>query len=58
MRVESRPAEPGSQLTWQDIVARDYRAWDRDRIVLDTAQASVDSCVEQLRASITGRGHR
>ncbi len=57
-RVESRPAEPGSPLTWQDVVSRDYRAWDRDRIVLDTAQASVDSSVEQLRASITGRGHR
>ena len=54
-RVESRPAEPGSRLTWPDVVARDYRAWDRDRIVLDTTNVSIDSNIERLRVAVAER---
>jgi predicted kinase len=55
-RVESRPAEPGTSLTWQDVVARDYRPWDRERIVLDTARRTIGETVHRLRASITECG--
>jgi predicted kinase len=52
-RVESRPPEPfGPRLTWQDVVARDYRRWDRERVVIDTALGSVEGHVQQLRAAM------
>ena len=37
-RVESRESDiAGHPLpTWQDVVQRDYHAWDRDRLVIDT----------------------
>lgn len=42
-RVESRTAasEGGPAPTWQEVVARDYRPWDRDRLLIDTAVTSV-----------------
>jgi predicted kinase len=50
-RVEVRvPELNGPTLTWQDVVARDYRPWDGDRIVLDTSVDSVDRTVQRLRA--------
>lgn len=49
-RVEARDAEPfGPKLTWQDVVTRDYRPWDRERIVVDTALGSVDDHVDALK---------
>ena len=49
-RVETRPADiPGStSLTWQEVVARDYRPWDRERVVIDTAHRSLDDSVKTL----------
>lgn len=43
-RVESR----GSVPTWDDVLARDYRPWDGDRLIIDTAQSSVDEGVEAI----------
>jgi predicted kinase len=43
-RVESRAAGP----TWDDLLARDYRPWDRDRVVVDTAHSSVDEAIEAI----------
>jgi predicted kinase len=58
-RVESRDAEPfGPRLTWLDVVSRDYRLWDRERIVLDTASATVKNHVQRLRALIAESGAR
>ena len=40
-RVETRVTDfPGWTLTWQQVVDREYHPWDRDRIVLDTANAT------------------
>jgi predicted kinase len=33
--------------TWQDIVSRDYDPWDRDHLVLDTANDSIDHLLER-----------
>jgi predicted kinase len=31
--------------SWADITAREYEAWDQDRLVLDTARLSVADCI-------------
>jgi len=43
-RVETRISDiPRSRsLTWQDVVSRDYRPWDREHIVIDTSNRTVD----------------
>jgi predicted kinase len=53
-RVETRTTDvPGLDLlTWQDVVERDYRPWDRERLIIDTAGRSVIDNVQALRAAI------
>lgn len=53
-RVESRIADiAGHHVpTWQAVVERDYRPWDRDRIVIDTAHATVEESVDRIMDSI------
>ena len=57
-RVESRVADiPGHAVpTWQDVVDRDYRPWDRERVVIDTAACDVDECVRRLSAMVRELG--
>jgi predicted kinase len=49
-RVESRqPDIAGHALpTWRDVVEREYHAWDRDRLVVDTAAADVATSVRSI----------
>jgi predicted kinase len=49
-RVANRPAdvEGTRRVTWQQVLARDYRAWDRDRVVIDTAGKEIAQCVDQV----------
>ena len=56
-RVETREADiPGHVLpTWDEVVGRDYRPWDRDRLVIDTAAASADEAVVRIWSAL--RGH-
>jgi predicted kinase len=35
--------------TWQEIIEREYHAWDRTHLVLDTAITSVLDCVATIR---------
>ena len=53
-RVESREPEiAGHALpTWQDVVERDYHAWDRDRLVVDTAASDVSAGVRPILAAV------
>lgn len=46
--------------TWPEVVSRDYQAWDRERLVIDTAILSVAEAVERIRAGIADadRGSR
>ena len=49
-RVETRVSDiPGLRLpSWQDVVDRDYEAWRRDRIVIDTSGRSVAVSLQEL----------
>lgn len=57
-RVESRsPDIPGHRLpSWQEVLDRDYHAWDRGRLVLDTAHLSLDECLNAILAVLAPRG--
>jgi hypothetical protein len=50
-RVEMRVADiPGHRVpTWQEVVDRDYQAWQGDRLVIDTAFLRVDQSVKLIR---------
>ncbi len=54
-RVETRVADiTGHRLpTWQEVVERDYRPWDSERIVIDTAALSVEESVRTILARMT-----
>ncbi len=53
-RVETRISDiPRSRsVTWQDVVSRDYRPWNREHIVIDTANRTVEQAVTILRGAI------
>ncbi len=53
-RIETRESEvPGLVLpTWADVTQRDYHAWNRDHLILDTAKLSLDACVEGVLAAL------
>lgn len=53
-RVESRASEvPGLVLPdWEAVIGRDYHAWDRDHVTVDTAKRNVVACVELILAAI------
>ena len=53
-RVETRATDiMGHRLpTWQEVVERDYRPWDVERIVIDTARLSVEQSVRTILAEI------
>jgi hypothetical protein len=41
---------PGHRVpTWQEVVDRDYQAWQGDRLVIDTAFLRVDQSVKLIR---------
>ena len=60
-RVETRETGiPGLKLpTWEEVLAREYQAWSRDHIVIDTAHKAVPDCAGELRTAIMSRiaGH-
>ena len=53
-RVASREADPPGMKppTWQQVVAFDYRHWNRDRMVVDTARRTVSECVAEIVTAI------
>ena len=54
-RLDRRPAESGP--TWAEVVARDYRAWDRDHVVIETAGRTAEQLVVTLQTML-GDGKR
>ncbi|HEY6922051.1 MAG TPA: AAA family ATPase [Steroidobacteraceae bacterium] len=56
-RVATRTCDvPGLvQPDWQAVIGRDYRPWDRDRLIIDTGGRSLSECVERLSTAIAGR---
>ena len=57
-RVESRVADiDGHRLpTWQEVLARDYHSWDRDRVVIDTGRIDIEEAVRLLMTHIPSAG--
>jgi predicted kinase len=55
-RVEARAADiPGMKMpTWADVVAREYHAWDREHLVIDSANGATDENVLSIRAMLSG----
>jgi hypothetical protein len=56
-RVESRVADiAGHRLpTWQEVLERDYRAWDRPRLVIDTARQTGPQSVQVVLFALPPR---
>jgi predicted kinase len=56
-RVESRAADVAGHRvpTWQEVVERDYRAWDRPHLVIDTARQSVPESVKTIVSASASR---
>jgi predicted kinase len=57
-RVDARqPDIAGHTLaSWQDVVERDYHAWDRNRLVVDTAACEVGAAVDAIASRVRARG--
>jgi predicted kinase len=55
-RVEAHPIDiPGlSPPTWSDVLSRDYEAWDRQHVRIDTAGHRVEANVAAMRAVVAG----
>jgi predicted kinase len=53
-RVEARVADiAGLRLpTWQDVTTRDDQAWDRQRVVIDTARMDVEESVRTIVSEV------
>ena len=56
-RVEQRLREEPrlNGPTWQDVVSRDYRDWDREHIVVDTAGRTIEQTVSTLLSALAAR---
>ena len=53
-RVEARAADIVDHIlpSWQEVVERDYRPWDSERIVIDTSRLSVEQSVRTILAKV------
>ena len=56
-RVETRATDiSGLKLpTWEEVVSREYHAWDREHFVIDTAVHTVEQSVEMIRLMLRNR---
>ena len=54
-RVESRVADiPGHTVpSWREVTERDYRPWDRERMMIDSARTDVAESVRTILAIIS-----
>lgn len=49
-RVEDIVGSP--PLTWQEVTAREYHAWDREHLIVDTAVCSVEQAVKIIQEAL------
>jgi predicted kinase len=56
-RVESRAVDIAGHRVprWQEFVERDYRAWDRPCLVIDTARQNVPDSVKAIVSALASR---
>ena len=54
-RVETRtPNIFGLRLpSWEQVISREYHTWDRERIVIDTANRSLEQNIKTLREALS-----
>ena len=57
-RVETRVSDiAGLRMpTWDEVVAREYHPWSGNRLVVDTSEAGIDECVEEILRVARGDG--
>jgi predicted kinase len=57
-RVEARAADivGHTMPTWEEVVERDYRMWDSERIVIDTSRLSVEQSVQMIIEKVLSEG--
>jgi len=55
-RVEERPSEvDGLKLpTWEEVINREYHAWEGERLVVDTAGQTTDESIKQAISLVQG----
>ena len=55
-RVESRVADIAGHIlpTWPEVVARDYRPWDSEHVVIDSARLDVRESVRVIQSVFSG----
>jgi predicted kinase len=53
-RVENRENEIVNLTlpTWKEVIERKYDVWDEEHIIIDTANRTVDECIEELMEKI------
>lgn len=53
-RVEAREPDIAGHVlpTWQEVVERDYRPWNRERLVVDTARSTVDDAARTILGAV------
>jgi len=56
-RVEHRNPEIQGHIlpTWQEVTSRKYDPWDTKRLIIDTAIASIDECLQLLITKIESK---
>ena len=54
-RVEARLSDiAGLNLpSWKDVVSREYHPWDREHLIIDTANRSVERSISMIRDALT-----
>lgn len=59
-RVESRSADIVGHRppTWSEVVERDYRAWNAERIIIDTARLDVEQSVRTILSAVLSTDRR
>ena len=55
-RIETRrPSVAGLVLpTWEGVMRREYHAWTKERVVIDTARKAENECFEELLSKLNG----
>ena len=55
-RIETRRSSIAGLVlpTWEDVIHREYHAWTRERIVIDTARTTENECFDELLSKLNG----
>ena len=59
-RVETRASDVAGLIkpTWEEVVGREYDAWDRQHLVVDTADTSATAAAERIATEVASARRR